>query len=161
MNRLLVESLQSMDQHRTVGFFEHVMTHLDLVVGSNRHQVGVEGRVVKGAQRDSVRHRRRAKRFTITDDVGGLEKLVVPETADGAVTLIRLKYPLSKLLLVQSLLDGSRDVAPTNVSFHRVIRHVPQTCELPLVDGHCECKELRGVADDEHSAAGLPSGGPW
>ena len=51
---------------------------------------------------------------------------------------------------MQPLLDGSRDIAPANVGFDRVIRDVPQAREPPLIDGDRECEGLRGVANDEH-----------
>jgi hypothetical protein len=67
-----MKPLQAVDQHRSVRFLEHVVTHFDLVVGPNGHQVRVEGRVMKRAERDAVWHGRGSKRVTVTNDVSGL-----------------------------------------------------------------------------------------
>src|SRR5450759_5126772 len=99
-----MESLQTMDQHRAVGLLEDVAAHLDLVVRPDCHQVRVEGRMMQRTEGDAVRHSRRAKRFTVANDVSGLQELIVPQTTDGAVTLVSFEYPLSELLLVQPLL---------------------------------------------------------
>jgi len=37
-DRVFVESLQSMDQHGTVGFFKDIAAHFDLVVASSGHE---------------------------------------------------------------------------------------------------------------------------
>ena len=81
-----------MDQHGPVGLFEHVATHFDLVVWPDRHQVRIEGRMMQRAESDTVGDGRRTERFTVANDVGGLQELIVPETTDGAVTLIRLEH---------------------------------------------------------------------
>ena len=75
-----MEPLQAVDQHRAVGLLEHVSAHLDLIIRPDRQQVRIEGGMMQRAEGDAVRHRRRAKRFTVANDVSGLQELIVPET---------------------------------------------------------------------------------
>ena len=65
-----MESLQPMDQHRSVGFFQHVAAHLNFIIRSDRHQVRVERRMMERTEGDAVWHGRRAKRLTVAWKVG-------------------------------------------------------------------------------------------
>lgn len=100
-----------MDQHWTVGFFKDIPAHLDLVVGSDRHQVCIKSGVVKRAKGDAVRYRRGAKRLAITDDMGGFQELLVPQTTDRAMTPIRVQYSFTEFLLMEPLLNHPCDIS--------------------------------------------------
>jgi hypothetical protein len=71
------------------------------------------------------------------------------------MALIRFEDTLAEFLLVQTLLDGSRDIPSANVRFGRVIRDIRQTREPALVDGDREGEGFRGIADDEYGVLGF------
>jgi hypothetical protein len=150
-----MKSLQSMDQHRPVGFLEHVTTDLNLVVWTDGDQVRVERGVVKRAEGNAVGHRWRAENLAIANDVGGFQERLMLQPTDSAVALIGFEDAFTEFLLVEPLLDGSCDVPPTDVSFNRIICHIAERGKTPFIDTDRERQGLWGIADDEHRIFGF------
>ena len=74
-----------MRQHRPVNLLQHVEPQVNRVVGPDAEDVGVERRVVKFAQRQSVGDDGLPTRMRVRQNVRGFEQLNMPQTADGAV----------------------------------------------------------------------------
>ena len=118
-NQLSIEALKSVHQHRAVGFMQHILTDFNPIIRPNSDQMRVKRGVMKRAQRDSIRNGGRSTFVTIADDVRSFEKLITFESADRAVTLIRIEHVLAKLLLVQALLHESRRINRSPADRHR------------------------------------------
>ena len=89
MDAPALEALQAMLEHRPVDLLQHVEAHRDLEVGRDADDVGVERGVMQRAEREAVGNYRLAGRVAIREDVGGLQQLVMAESADGASALPR------------------------------------------------------------------------
>src|ERR1039458_6843669 len=81
---LVVNALEAVEEHRTVDLDEHVRPDLDRVVRPDAHDVGVEGRVMDLAESQPVRYDRPSLGVSVREDMGRVQKLLVPEMADGA-----------------------------------------------------------------------------
>ena len=69
----MVESLETVLEHRAINLLEHVQTDFDLVVGPDTKNVRVEGGVVQLAERHPVGNHRMPLGVTIGQDVSRLE----------------------------------------------------------------------------------------
>jgi hypothetical protein len=62
--------------------------------------------MVELAQRKAVGHQRLALWVAVGNNMGGVEKLKVPQTAQGSLLLVCLDDPFAEGTLVQSHADG-------------------------------------------------------
>lgn len=92
----MVHCLQAMQEHRSVLLLEDGAPHLDHVIWANREEVPIERGVVELAQRQPVRNERLALRQGVPRDMGSVEELLVPETAEGAPHPIGLEHARAK-----------------------------------------------------------------
>jgi hypothetical protein len=99
-----------MQQHRPICLQQDVFTHLDLAVGGDPEDVGIERRVMELAQCDAIRNRWNASWVAIGQNVRCLEQLLVTQPTDGAVHAVRGNYSLTERALVQAFLDRRGDV---------------------------------------------------
>jgi hypothetical protein len=69
---MVVEVLQTVQQHRAVDLEEDVLPDLDRVVRPDAQEICIEGCVVKFAQGEAVGHNGSASRVPVGKDVGGI-----------------------------------------------------------------------------------------
>jgi hypothetical protein len=69
--------------------------------------------MMKAAKCNAIRHDRFSTRFLIRNDMRRLEKLTVPQFAEGAGISVGLQDPFPESTLMQSLLDGCGDIGPS------------------------------------------------
>lgn len=97
-----MQLFQSVLEHGTVLFFEHILPYLGSVVGGNAEEQPVEGCMVELAEGDAVTDARHTLGFDVGDDVGGIEELIMPEPAERALLTVSLDNPLPEAPLVFS-----------------------------------------------------------
>jgi hypothetical protein len=95
-----METLKTVDQHRSVCFIEDIWPHLDNIIRCYSNHVSIERRVVESAQCDAVWDRRDAKWIGIGNDVRRFQKFVSSKTAHRAVMLIGVNDAFPKLALM-------------------------------------------------------------
>ena len=88
-DRLPIESLQAVEQHRAVDLLQQPTLHFDHMIGPNAHQTGVEGSMMEFAQRQAVRHNGLSSRVAVRQDVRRIQELrMVVQTADRAANAV-------------------------------------------------------------------------
>lgn len=107
--------LQAHDQHRAIMFVEDRSTDLDRVVGADREEEAVEGRVVELAERHAIADQRFALGIPVGDDVSGVEQFLMSQAAKGAPLLVRPDDALTEDHLMNALSDGARDVGTSGL----------------------------------------------
>ncbi len=149
-----MKPLQTMLEHGTVLFVQHVPSQLDDQVRPNPDDVAIEGRMMQLAEGNPVRNDREPARIGVGDDVGRLEKLRMTQSADGASPLVGFENPLPERPLVQSLLHGGRPVG-SNREFRILTRVLRRGTEFPgLGKLDVEGEFLWKVANDVHGPRG-------
>lgn len=108
------------------------------------------------AERDAVLDDGLSFRIRIGDDVGRVEKLLVAESAAGALLSIGVDQPLTEALLVKSYAGNSGDMCSPADGFGivrhllgRLITGIYSDC-CRIVDGDSECQGCGIVAHDVH-----------
>src|ERR1035437_8541926 len=104
--------LQTDQEHRPVRFFKDRSPDFDRVVGPDGQEKAVECGVMKLAEREAVADDRIAFIIGIGDDVRRVEKLLMTESAYGALLAVCVEYLLTELLLVESPADCGGYVLP-------------------------------------------------
>ena len=104
-----------MSEHRAVRFREDVVRDDDPEVGLDPKEISVERRVVEFAEAESVRDAGFAVGVRVRDDVSGIQKLYVIETANGAVFSVGAKDAFSKGLLMETLASRTDFVAAREI----------------------------------------------
>jgi len=99
-----------MGKHRPVILLEYVPAHIHHIVRPDPDEEVVECGVMELAQGNAVLNHGIAIRFTVRDDVGGIEELSVPQPAQGALLPVSIEYSLPEPSLVESLPNDRRDV---------------------------------------------------
>ena len=126
--------LNAVPQHGSVNLLEHVRPDLDDQIRADPQDVRVVRRVVHLAQRQPVRHHRVTVLVRIRGDVCGVQKIAVPERADGAARGVGAHDPRPERGLVKALPSGAFHVGPQDG-----VRLMPYV-DLPLIlaPGHDE-----------------------
>lgn len=75
--RLAVEFLETMLQHRAIRFLKNVKSDLDSIVRPDAQDVAVERRVMKFAKRQTIWHDCETLRMPIRENVRRLEQFLV------------------------------------------------------------------------------------
>lgn len=99
-----------MDERRAVVLFQNVLADLQDVIGTQAHEVAIEGRVMEGAQRDAVSDKWLSCRIRVRDYVGSIKEFLVAQAAKRALALICLQHALTEGSLVKSNTDRGGDV---------------------------------------------------
>jgi hypothetical protein len=107
-----VKGLDRMNESRAVTLPENVRPDFQDVIGTHAQKMLVESRMMKLAQGKSIADHRLSLRFRIGNDVGRVQKLLVPEPAKGALAAIGVQHPLAESPLMETLADGRRDIDP-------------------------------------------------
>src|SRR5882724_9396737 len=95
--------LQPMLQHWAVVLFEDVLSDFDDQVRTNADNIGVEGGVMQLAEGQAVADPGFTFRMAVGEDVRGVEKLHVAQSANGAVA-VSANDAHPKALLMKSAL---------------------------------------------------------
>ena len=90
--------------------------------------VCVERAMMERAQGNAVRHDRLSPRMAIGQDVCSVQQLLVPQPAHRAVVPVGLDYPQTERLLMQAVLDLSRDVATSALRVLVIIPRLQGSC---------------------------------
>jgi hypothetical protein len=98
-----LEALEAVLEHRAVDLLEHVEADLDLEVGCDADDVGIEGRVMQLAQREAVGNHWLSQGMAVGQDMGSVQQLVMAEPADGTALTVGTEHTLAKAALVQTL----------------------------------------------------------
>ena len=80
-DRRTVNTLESVEEHRTVGLAQDVRPNFYDQVGSNADQVLIECRMVELAERETVRNLRFSARIGVGKDVRCIEQFTVAQAA--------------------------------------------------------------------------------
>ena len=147
--RLAVESLEAVNQHRTIVLGQEIRSEFDCAVRRDAEQVRVKRRVVELAQRQAVWDDRRAKRVTVRQNVRRIEKLLPTQAADRTVLVVGGNHPMAERFLVEALLDLPGYVSTPSICVG-VARRSIEARQLPVVDAHREREAYRVVTHDEH-----------
>jgi hypothetical protein len=158
---LSIETLQAMDQHRSIGLTEHVFTHLNPVVGSDRNQVSIERGVMQRAQRDPVRDGGGTAFIPISNNVRRFQQLITLQSADRTMALIGFQHSFTELLLMKTLLDDARCVSPANRCLHRLIIDAPQSGEAALVNCDGERQPVAVISNNVDGILGGVAAGNY
>ena len=78
---MAVKALDRVSERRPVGFQENVWPNFDDVIRTNPEEEPVEGSVVQMAEGKAIADDGLPLGFFVRNDVGGIEKLVMPESA--------------------------------------------------------------------------------
>ena len=151
----ILEALEPMLKHRSVDLFEHVEAHLDLEVGCDSDDVGVERRMMKLAEREAVGDDRLAPRMAIRKDVRGFQQFVMAEPANGAAHLIGVEHALAEAPLVQAPTHHRGDVLAPGSQHCRVVELPVCGCSDLVIHRHDEGEILGMIFDNEHGPSRL------
>ncbi len=102
-------------QRRGVALVRLEDPNLDDVVGPDTDELTVEGGVVQLTERETILDPRLAVWLRVWNDVGGVEQLLVAETAQGALLPVGAQHSFAERTLVEPYLELARDVAPSLV----------------------------------------------
>jgi hypothetical protein len=159
-----VERLKGVDERGTVGFGEDVVTDLNHIVRAEAEEVAIEGRMMERAEGDSVSDEWLPSRVRVGNDMRRVEKFLVTQAAERALTLVRLEYPFAKSSLMESEAHHGSRVEPTccvSVLVELIdLLGGPQTDVSCIVDGHGE-RESAGLVgyDEDRPGSEVPTRG--
>ena len=111
--------LESMLQHGTIVFFEHIRTNMDSAICVDAEDVSIEGCVMDPTECQAVGNLREAAFFSIGNNVCGVQKLPMAKGAHTAATLISSDNKFAKSSLVQADLHGPHRVSALNLKLGR------------------------------------------
>jgi len=149
MDRLAVETLQAVAEHRAVRLVPDLLADVDDQVGADTQDVGVEGAVMEPAEGQAVRQDGLAPRVPVRKDVRGVEELRVAQAADRAPLLVRAQDAPPEALLVEAPAGQLGDVPASSLADEggsvlcRLPRHVLR------LDLDREGQRARVIAHDE------------
>src|SRR5690625_454126 len=104
--------LQAVSKHRPVDQIKQLPVDLHLEVRGDAKQVLVERRMVDLAQAEPVLRHRLAEFVSVAHDVRGISQVPDRQSADGALSGIRVDHASAELRLVQPLLYDALRVPP-------------------------------------------------
>src|ERR1700730_10425843 len=105
-----LESLQPVQQHRSVFLSEHVFTHLNPQVRSDSQHLAIEGGVVQRTQRESIRNKWLSVGVAIGKNMRSIKQFTMAKPENAARIVVGKQYPFSKSLRMESPLDQGGDV---------------------------------------------------
>lgn len=114
-----VHFLQTMLQHRSIYFFEYVLPNVDPAIGVNPQDIAIKRRVMNPAKGEPVGDFGETELVLVWHNVGGVEELLVPKTADAATAVISSYYELAKSSLVEARFHRSHCVRPLDFELKR------------------------------------------
>src|SRR5262249_6169911 len=95
-NSCPLKTLKAVAKHGAIFFFEDVVADLDYKVGTHTENVPIERGVVELAQRKTVGNDGLAARVPVREDVGGVEKLRMPQPTHCALFAVGSEHSLTK-----------------------------------------------------------------
>ncbi len=131
---LVLESLQSMNEHWPVRLLENVLPDLDYQVRPYAEDMPVKSRMMERAERKPVGHDRFPTFMRVGQDVGRFEEFVVPESANSTVFPIGGQDPFAKRLLMHPPAHESCDVGPPCLAVIRLGQHNPSASEALIIE---------------------------
>ena len=102
--------LQTVLEHRSVSFVEELLVDVNPIVCVDTHKVCVVSRVVDLAHAQSIWNGRYALCVSVGENVSGVKKFWVMESADRAAVFVGEKNLASEFPLMHPLFDHPLDV---------------------------------------------------
>ena len=104
--------LKPMDKHRAIFFLPDVLSHLNDELRAYAHDVAVEGRMMEFAEGEAIGDLRDTSHLPIRNDVRGLKKLPVLQSADRTGAAVGFEDVVPEFVLMQASADLLRGIFP-------------------------------------------------